>query len=587
MQKNKSSFFRVLSYASAYKAKLIFSILFGIIYVSSTIVIPILSGLAIDNMIGSNRVNFYEVSKYVIIILITLILGALFQWLMNYLTGIVTYRMVRDLRKEAMELLMNVELKVIDSMPHGDIVTRVITDIDNVSDGLVQGFRQFFTGILTIIATLTIMFILCWPLAICVLLLTPLSMVVASFIAKGSAKSIKEQSKLKGELGTICNEYLSNQKTVILFSHEEKVNELFSSVNKNLDGVGFKAQFFAALINPSTRFVNALIYALLATFGAIIVIKDMNNDSFLGLSLTVGTLFSFLTYASNYTKPFNEISSVIAELQNSLASAKRIFDLLDEKRLSDDSDLSDKKEFDGEVKINNVYFSYRKDKPLIEDFSLKVSKGMKVAIVGPTGCGKTTLINLLMRFYDANKGEILLDDINIYDMQRSSLRNAFGMVLQDTWMFKGTVKENVAYAKKDATDAEIIEACKKAYAHNFIVKLPQGYDTIISDDEGLSQGQKQLLCIARLMLKKPDILILDEATSSIDTRTELLIQKAFSKIMEGHTSFIIAHRLSTIEDADLILVMKEGKIIETGKHEELLNKGGFYASLYNSQFQVI
>lgn len=587
MQKNKSSFFRVLSYASNYKAKLIFSILFGIIYVSSTIVIPILSGLAIDNMIGSNRVNFYEVSKYVIIILITLMLGALFQWLMNYLTGIVTYRMVRDLRKEAMELLMNVELKVIDSMPHGDIVTRVITDIDNVSDGLVQGFRQFFTGILTIIATLTIMFILCWPLAICVLLLTPLSMVVASFIAKGSAKSIKEQSKLKGELGTICNEYLSNQKTVILFSHEEKVNELFSSVNKNLDGVGFKAQFFAALINPSTRFVNALIYALLATFGAIIVIKDMNNDSFLGLSLTVGTLFSFLTYASNYTKPFNEISSVIAELQNSLASAKRIFDLLDEKRLSDDSDLSDKKEFDGEVKINNVYFSYRKDKPLIEDFSLKVRKGMKVAIVGPTGCGKTTLINLLMRFYDANKGEILLDDINIYDMQRSSLRNAFGMVLQDTWMFKGTVKENVAYAKKDATDAEIIEACKKAYAHNFIVKLPQGYDTIISDDEGLSQGQKQLLCIARLMLKKPDILILDEATSSIDTRTELLIQKAFSKIMEGHTSFIIAHRLSTIEDADLILVMKEGKIIETGKHEELLNKGGFYASLYNSQFQVI
>lgn len=587
MQKNKSSFFRVLSYASNYKAKLIFSILFGIIYVSSTIVIPILSGLAIDNMIGSNRVNFYEVSKYVIIILITLMLGALFQWLMNYLTGIVTYRMVRDLRKEAMELLMNVELKVIDSMPHGDIVTRVITDIDNVSDGLVQGFRQFFTGILTIIATLTIMFILCWPLAICVLLLTPLSMVVASFIAKGSAKSIKEQSKLKGELGTICNEYLSNQKTVILFSHEEKVNELFSSVNKNLDGVGFKAQFFAALINPSTRFVNALIYALLATFGAIIVIKDMNNDSFLGLSLTVGTLFSFLTYASNYTKPFNEISSVIAELQNSLASAKRIFDLLDEKRLSDDSDLSDKKEFDGEVKINNVYFSYRKDKPLIEDFSLKVRKGMKVAIVGPTGCGKTTLINLLMRFYDANKGEILLDDINIYDMQRSSLRNAFGMVLQDTWMFKGTVKENVAYAKKDATDAEIIEACKKAYAHNFIVKLPQGYDTIISDDEGLSQGQKQLLCIARLMLKKPDILILDEATSSIDTRTELLIQKAFSKIMEGHTSFIIAHRLSTIEDADLILVMKEGKIIETGKHEELLNKGGFYTSLYNSQFQVI
>lgn len=584
MKKSKSTFLRMMSYASNYKIHLIFAILCGIIYVATVIIIPILCGLTIDYMIGINDVNFTKILQYVVLILITLLFGSIFQWLMNYLTGIVTYRMVRDLRKEAMDQILNVELRTIDSLPHGDIVTKVITDIDNVSDGLVQGFRQFFTGILTIIATLVIMFILCWPLALGVLLLTPLSMIVASFIAKGSAKTIKEQSHLKGNIGSITNEYLSNQKTVILFSYEEEAQEKFNKINDKLEHVGFKAQFFAALVNPSTRFVNSLIYALVATCGAIVVV---NKQSFGVMSLSIGTLFSFLTYASNYTKPFNEISSVVAELQNSLASARRIFSLLDEKRLSDDSNNVTLRDAKGEIEIKDVFFSYSKEKSLIEHFSLKVKQGMKVAIVGPTGCGKTTLINLLMRFYDVNSGNIYVDGVSIDEMTRVSLRDTFGMVLQDTWMFKGTVKENIAYAKKDATDEEIVEASKKAYAHSFITKLPNGYDTIISDDEGLSQGQKQLLCIARLMLKKPAILILDEATSSIDTRTELLIQKAFAKIMENRTSFIIAHRLSTIEDADIILVMNEGKIIETGTHEELLKKKGFYYSLYNSQFQVV
>ncbi len=583
MKKNKSSFIRILSYAYKYKFALMFSFICGLFYVASIILIPILSGYALDNMVGIKDVNFKEVSFYVVLIFIILIVGFIFQWALNYLTSIVTYKMVRDLRKEAMDQLINVEIKTIDSTPHGDILTKIISDIENVSDGLVQGFRQLFTGILTIVATLIIMFILCWPLALGVLVLTPLSMVVASFIAKGSSKSVKGQSKLKGDLGTITNEYLSNQKTVILFSYQDEVNEKFKVVNNKLEQIGFKAQFYNALINPCTRFVNSLIYALVATFGAFVVIKGVKYN----LHLTVGTLFTFLTYASNYTKPFNEISSVIAELQNSLASAKRIFALLDEKRMLSDEDNLEVNNVEGNLEIKNIYFSYSKEKKLIENFNLKVNKGMKIAIVGPTGCGKTTLINLLMRFYDAKQGEILLDGINIYDMKRASLRNAFGMVLQDTWLFKGSVKENIAYGKKDATDEEIIEASKKAYAHNFIMKLPNGYDTVVSDDEGLSQGQKQLLCIARLMLKKPELLILDEATSSIDTRTELLIQKAFTRIMEGHTSFIIAHRLSTIEDADLILVMKDGSIIETGTHEELISKKGFYYSLYNSQFQVI
>lgn len=584
MKKTKSTFFRMLSYVSPYKIQLIISILCGLVYVASIIIIPFISGEAIDCLLGPNIVDFNRLFQNLLIIIIALVLGSLFQWIMNYLTGIVTYRMVRDLRKEAMDQILNVELKTIDSTPHGDIVTKVITDIDNVSDGLVQGFRQFFTGILTILATLVIMFVICWPLAIGVLFLTPLSMIVASFIAKGSSKTIKEQSNLKGKLGSIANEYISNQKTVILFSYEDEAEEKFDMINKELNHVGFKAQFYAALVNPSTRFVNSIIYALVATFGAIIVINKVK----FGVSiLSVGTLFSFLTYASNYTKPFNEISSVIAELQNSLASAKRIFELLDEKRLKDDSQNIEVKDVKGDVKLNNVFFSYSKEKPLIQDLSLDVHQGMKVAIVGPTGCGKTTLINLLMRFYEIDSGEILIDGVNNNKMKRSSLRDIFGMVLQDTWMFKGTVKENIAYAKKDASDEEIIDAAKRAHAHNFIIKLPQGYDTIISDDEGLSQGQKQLLCIARLMLKQPAVLILDEATSSIDTRTEILIQKGFSKMMQGRTSFIIAHRLSTIEDADIILVMNEGKVIETGTHQELLNRKGFYYSLYNSQFQVI
>lgn len=583
MKKKSSTFLRVLNYASPYKLKLILAIFCGLIYVASTILIPILTGFALDNIVGFNNVDFNKVLMYVLLILVLLIVGNIFQWIMNYLTGIVTYRMVCDLRKEAMDLILNVELKTIDNYSQGDIVTRVITDIDNVSDGLVQGFRQFLTGILTIVSTLIIMFILCYPLALGVLILTPLSMLVASFIAKGSSKSVREQSSLKGKLGGVCNEYLSNQKTVILFSHEEEALEKFDVYNKELNKVGFKAQFYAALINPSTRFVNALIYALVATCGALIVV----NPKVFNLGLTVGTLYSFLTYASNYTKPFNEISAVVAELQNSLASAKRVFELLDEKRLSSDVNGVVVNNTKGAVKVENVYFSYVPEQKLIENFNLDVKPGMKVAIVGPTGCGKTTLINLFMRFYEVNQGNIYIDGVSIKDMKRSSLRDVFGMVLQDTWMFKGTVKENIAYAKKDASDEEIIEAAKKAHAHNFIIKLPQGYDTIISDDEGLSQGQKQLLCIARLMLKKPSVLILDEATSSIDTRTELLIQKGFNEIMKGRTSFIIAHRLSTIEDADIILVLKDGKIIETGNHKELLAKKGFYASLYESQFQIV
>ncbi len=584
--KSKNTFKRMLSYTKKYKIQIIISLFCSFIYVFSTIIIPILSGLAIDNMIGANNVNMQKVLIYVLGILISLILGAFFYWLMNYLTGVVTYRIVKDLRKEAMEQLMNVKIKTIDTLPHGEILSKIITDIDIVSDGLIQGFRQFFVSILTILLTLIIMFILCWPLAISVLLLTPLSMLVAYLIAKGSSKSVKKQANLKGELSSISSEYLFNQKTVNLFSYEKEADAKFNEVNNKLDKAWFKAQFYAALINPSTRFVNALIYALVTTLGAIIVIKSNLKEPILGLSLTVGTLFSFLTYASNYTKPFNEISSVIAELQNSLTSMKRIFDLFDEERLPNEDNKLALKECEGNLNIEHVYFSYSLDKPLIEDFNLNVKKGMKIAIVGPTGCGKTTLINLLMRFYDINKGNIYLDNKSIYDLKRNSLRSFYGMVLQETCLFYGTVKENIAYGKNNATEEEIIEAAKKAYAHNFIMQLPKGYDTIISDEEGLSQGQKQLICVARLMLKKPTLLILDEATSSLDTRTELLIQKGFNKIMEGHTSFIIAHRLSTIIDADLILVMKDGKIIETGKHHQLLEKNGFYAKLYNSQFQI-
>ncbi len=581
--KTKSVFGRLLSFALNYKWLLLLSILFGLIYVASTIVVPILTGYALDLMIGKNDVNFKAITNYVIIILVIFILGAFFQYLMTYITSKVSFMIVKDLREASMNKLLKVKVSYIDHTKHGEIVTKVINDIDNISDGLIQGFQHFFTGLLTIIATLTFMFILCYPLAICVLILTPLSMVVSSFIAKGSSSTFKKQADLKGELGSTSNEYLSSFQTVSLFSYEEEACEKFTNINQELAKVGFKAQFFAALVNPSTRFVNALIYALLATLGALVVYKG--NEY--GLTLTVGTLVSFLTYASNYTKPFNEISNVIAELTNSLSSCKRVFELLDEEVISDDSMYEDLKNVKGSLAIKNVFFSYYKNQKLIEDLSLEIKPGMKVAIVGPTGCGKTTLINLLMRFYEPNQGKILIENHDINKVTRKSLRDAFGMVLQETWLFKGTVKENIAYSKLDATDEEIIMAAKKAHAHNFIKRLPKGYNTIISDDEGLSQGQKQLLCIARLMLKMPPMLILDEATSSIDTRTELIIQEAFTEMMKGRTSFVIAHRLSTIVDADTIIVMKDGNVIEIGNHDDLLKRKGFYYSLYESQFKIV
>lgn len=575
----KSSTKRLLSYITVHNKLLIISLLTAIINVFFTLLNPILIGDAIDFIIGKDNVDFQGILKIIGILILSIILASLSQWIMTRCTNIITYKTVAALREDVFNKINKVPLKYIDSHSHGDIMSRIINDIDQISTGLLEGFSQLFTGIITILGTLGIMIAINFKIALVVVLMTPLSILVGGFIAKSSKAMFTEQSKIRGEITGYTQEMIGNQKLVKAFSYENSSEEKFQEINSRLYTSGVKSQFFSSLTNPCTRFVNGIVYA---TVGIISAISAINGN------ISIGKISSFLNYANQYTKPFNEISSVITELQSALASAERVFEVLDEEdEPLDKENAINLKECNGNIEIKDVSFSYNPDVKLIENFNLSVKKGEKIAIVGPTGCGKTTLINLLMRFYNINSGEIFISGYNINDITRKSSRAMFGMVLQETWLYSGTIKENIAYGKPDATDEEIIEAAKMAHAHEFITRLPNGYDTKISGDgNNISQGQKQLLCIARIMLTKPPMLILDEATSSIDTRTEIFIQNAFNKMMEGRTSFIVAHRLSTIKEADLILVMNKGHIIEQGTHEELIEKKGFYANLYNSQFSV-
>ena len=505
---------------------------------------------------------------------------AISQWLMNHINNIITYRVVKDIRTKAFGHLEVLPLSYIDSHPSGDIISRIIADIDQFSEGLLMGFTQFFTGLMTILGTLLFMVSINPLITLVVVVLTPISLFVASFIAKKTYVMFKHQSETRGELTTLTDEMLGNMKVVQAFGYQKEAEERFQTINNKLAGYSLRATFFSSITNPATRFVNSLVYAAVGITGAYAAIRGF---------MTVGQLTSFLSYANQYTKPFNEILGVVTELQNALASAARVFELIDEKTiLEDKKDATVLENVKGQVEIEHVNFSYTPDRPLIEDLNLSVKPGERVAIVGPTGCGKTTVINLLMRFYDVNSGSIKVEGKDIRDVTRKSLRTSYGMVLQETWLKSGTIRDNIAYGRPEATEEEIINAAKEAHAHSFIMRMPQGYDTVISEDGGnLSQGQKQLLCIARVMLCLPPMLILDEATSSIDTRTEIRVQKAFAKMMEGRTSFIVAHRLSTIREADMILVMRDGHIVEKGKHEELLAKNGFYAEIYNSQFAAV
>ena len=575
----KSSTKRLLSYITVHNKLLIISLLTAIINVFFTLLNPILIGDAIDFIIGKDNVDFQGLLKIIGILILSIILASLSQWIMTRCTNVITYKTVAALREDVFNKINKVPLKYIDSHSHGDIMSRIINDIDQISTGLLQGFSQLFTGIITILGTLGIMIAINFKIALVVVLMTPLSILVGGFIAKSSKAMFTEQSKIRGEITGYTQEMIGNQKLVKAFSYENNSEEKFQEINSRLYTSGVKSQFFSSLTNPCTRFVNGIVYA---TVGIISAISAINGN------ISIGKISSFLNYANQYTKPFNEISSVITELQSALASAERVFEVLDEENEPlDKENAINLKECNGNIEIKDVSFSYNPDVKLIENFNLSVKKGEKIAIVGPTGCGKTTLINLLMRFYNINSGEIFISGYNINDITRKSSRAMFGMVLQETWLYSGTIKENIAYGKPNATDKEIIEAAKMAHAHEFITRLPNGYDTKISGDgNNISQGQKQLLCIARIMLTKPPMLILDEATSSIDTRTEIFIQNAFNKMMEGRTSFIVAHRLSTIKEADLILVMNKGHIIEQGTHEELIEKKGFYANLYNSQFSV-
>lgn len=575
----KSSTKRLLSYITIHNKLLMISLLTAIINVFFTLLNPILIGDAIDFIIGKDNVDFQGILKIIGILILSIILASLSQWIMTRCTNVITYKTVQSLREDVFNKINKVPLKYIDSHSHGDIMSRIINDIDQISTGLIQGFSQLFTGIITILGTLGIMIAINFKIALVVVLMTPLSLFVGGFIAKHSKAMFTEQSKIRGEITGYIQEMVGNQKLVKAFSYENNSQEKFEEINSRLYTSGVKSQFFSSLTNPCTRFVNGIVYA---TVGIISAISAINGN------ISIGKISSFLNYANQYTKPFNEISSVITELQSALASAERVFEVLDEEdEIKDKENAIDLKECNGNIEIKDVSFSYNPDVKLIENFNLSVKKGEKIAIVGPTGCGKTTLINLLMRFYNIDSGEIFISGHNINDITRKSSRAMFGMVLQETWLYSGTIKENIAYGKPNATDEEIIEAAKMAHAHEFITRLPNGYDTKISGDgNNISQGQKQLLCIARIMLTKPPMLILDEATSSIDTRTEIFIQNAFNKMMEGRTSFIVAHRLSTIKEADLILVMNKGHIIEQGTHEELIEKKGFYANLYNSQFSV-
>lgn len=573
----KSTLKRVLLYIKGYLPFLVLSLMFAAVTVAGTLYLPILSGKAIDQIIEAHAVNFPEIKIILVKMAVTIAVIALTQWLMSVCNNKITYSVIQDVRRDAFNKIEILPLKYIDGHSYGDVVSRVISDVDTFSDGLLMGFTQLFSGMLTIIGTLVFMLTINVYIALAVVVLTPISLFVAKFIASRTYSMFKFQSTTKGEQTSLIDEVINNQKVIKSFGYEDEYIIKFDEINERLEKCSLNAIFFSSLTNPCTRFVNSLVYAVVGVVGAFFVISGR---------ITVGQLSSILSYANQYTKPFNEISSVITELQNAFACAERIFELIDEKPQKADCDKPVRvDEFNGNIEIKDVNFSYVPDKKLITNFSIDVKNGQKIAIVGPTGCGKTTLINLLMRFYDVNSGSIKVSGTDIYSMTRHNLREGYGMVLQDTWLMSGTIRENIAMGKKDATMEEIIEAAKLAHAHNFIKRMPQGYDTVINENGGsMSQGQKQLLCIARVMLCLPPMLILDEATSSIDTRTELKIQSAFEKMMKGRTSFIVAHRLSTIESADIILVMKDGNIIEQGNHQELLAKQGFYANMYNSQF---
>ena len=576
-KKNKGTLKKVFSYIGKYKYFLILSMFFAAVTVGLTLYAPILVGKAIDCIICKGNVDFVNMKSILIKVAIIVVSTALIQWLMNVCNNKITYNVSRDLRKKAFEKIEILPFSYIDTHSKGDIVSRVITDVDQLSDGLLMGFTQFFTGVITIIGTLAFMLSVNVFITIVVVVVTPLSFFIARFIAKKTFNMFSLQSKTRGEQTSFIDEMISNQKVAEAYSMNEENKARFDKINDDLAKYSLKATFFSSITNPATRFVNSIVYAAVALFGAIMAVKG---------NITVGILSCFLSYANQYTKPFNEISSVVTELQNAIACAARVFELIEEApELPDKADATELENVKGSVEINNLYFSYNPDRELLKNVNINVEPGKTVAIVGPTGCGKTTLINLLMRFYDPNNGAISVDEVNTQDVTRQSIRQNFGMVLQDTWLKSGTIADNIRLGKTDATDDEIIEAAKKAHAHSFIKRLPNGYKTKIGEDGGsLSQGQKQLLCITRLMLCPPPMLILDEATSSIDTRTEIKIQKAFNTLMKNRTTFIVAHRLSTIQNADLILVMNDGNIIEQGTHASLYAQKGFYYNLYNSQF---
>ncbi len=576
--KKKSTIRKILKYIKKYRLSITLSILLAALTVVLTLYIPILVGKAIDCIVAPGRVNFSTLGYLLIQIAVIAGLTSLFQWIMNMINNRVTYHVVRDIRSDAFAKIQILPLKFLDTHQSGDIISRVIADADQFADGLLMGFTQLFSGVMTILVTLIFMLLINVKITLVVVLLTPISLFVANFVAKHTYQMFRSQSEIRAEQTAFIDEMVGNQKVVQAFSREDETLQTFDEINERLEKSSLKAIFFSSLTNPSTRFVNSLVYAGVGLFGAL---------SALNGNLSVGGLSSFLSYANQYTKPFNEISGVVTELQNALACAARIFELIEETpQIPEPADAKVLKNVSGRLSLNDVSFSYVPERPLIEHFNLTVQPGQRIAIVGPTGCGKTTLINLLMRFYDVTGGSITLDGNNIQSVTRKSLRQSYGMVLQETWLKGGTIRDNIKMGAPEATDDAMIEAAKASHAHSFIKRLPKGYDTVISDDGGsLSQGQKQLLCIARVMLNKPPMLILDEATSSIDTRTELKIQDAFARLMQGRTSFIVAHRLSTIKNADKILVMKDGNIIEQGNHAELIEKNGFYAKLYNSQFE--
>ena len=578
-QQRKATLNRVLHKIRPYSAFVVCSLLVAAISVAAQLYIPILCGDAIDKMLGKGNVDLAGVLRIAVSILVVAAVAALAQWLLSVCNNRITFSVSRDLRNEALRKIQTLPLSYLDSHPSGDIVSRMVADVDTFADGLLMGFTQLFSGILTIFGTLLFMLRENVPITLVVVCITPLSLVVAGFLAKRSYGYFQSQSTVRGKQTALVNEMIEGQKVVQAFGHEAESLAAFDEVNGQLQDVSLKAIFFSSLTNPATRFVNNIVYAGVGLVGALYAVRG---------GITIGQLSVFLSYANQYTKPFNEISGVVTELQNALACAARVFELLDAEDQVPEAENAAMLQPDGHVQLQDVSFRYLPDRPLIEGLSLDVQPGQRIAIVGPTGCGKTTLINLLMRFYDVNGGSIKVSGTDIRDVTRASLRGSYGMVLQDTWLRAGTVRENIAYGKPDATMDEVIAAAKAAHAHSFIRRLPEGYDTVIAEDGGnISQGQKQLLCIARVMLCLPPMLILDEATSSIDTRTEVRIQKAFARMMQGRTSFIVAHRLSTIREADVILVMKDGHIVEQGNHDQLLAQGGFYAKLYNSQFEGV